>query len=381
MKKTLYMAVFICLLATATQVNAQFIVHPNGNAELGEDCFDPENPGMAPMYLQWLDTVTVLRVFGRYGDYAAGAHMTFGDTYLFNTYNALVGELGYTDSDRLWLHGKFGTYLTAGTNAQDTIMYYDPSRADVVRFNKDVHTSGVFVQSDERFKENVQPVGEVLQSLENLDAVTYTLKNNSARSREINDATPALTDKAQRDKAFFDQLYAANEKGSERYGFLAQNVQEVFPELVHTDNTGYMYVDYIGLIPILVQSINELNAKIAVLEAEKQADETTAPVFQAPAQSGQSELEAALTSAKLYQNAPNPWSSETVIRYNLPQSVNRADIYIYDMQGSQLMSIPAQGRGESQVTITARDLKAGMYLYALVADGTLIDSKQMILTK
>ena len=70
-----------------------------------------------------------------------------------------------------------------------------------------------------------------------------------------------------------------------------------------------------------------------------------------------------------------------MIRYNLPQSVNRADIYIYDMQGSQLMSIPAQGRGESQVTITARDLKAGMYLYALVADGTLIDSKQMILTK
>ena len=45
------------------------------------------------------------------------------------------------------------------------------------------------------------------------------------------------------------------------------------------------------------------------------------------------------------------------------------------------MSLPANGRGESQITLTARDLKAGMYLYALVADGTLIDSKQMILTK
>ena len=41
----------------------------------------------------------------------------------------------------------------------------------------------------------------------------------------------------------------------------------------------------------------------------------------------------------------------------------------------------AEGRGESQVTLTARDLKAGMYLYALVADGQLIDSRQMILTK
>ena len=57
MKKILSLAVFGCLLAFANPVNAQLIVHPNGNAELGEDCFDPENPGMAPMYLQWLDTV------------------------------------------------------------------------------------------------------------------------------------------------------------------------------------------------------------------------------------------------------------------------------------------------------------------------------------
>ena len=98
-------------------------------------------------------------------------------------------------------------------------------------------------------------------------------------------------------------------------------------------------------------------------------------------QASQSEMEASLSAPKLYQNAPNPWSSETVIRYRLPDNVSRADIYIYDMQGAQIKSIPATGRGESQVTLTAHDLKAGMYLYALVADGALVDSKQMILTK
>ena len=70
-----------------------------------------------------------------------------------------------------------------------------------------------------------------------------------------------------------------------------------------------------------------------------------------------------------------------MIRYSLPPTIAKADIYIYDMQGAQLKCIPAQGRGESQVALTARDLKAGMYLYALVADGALVDSKQMILTK
>jgi hypothetical protein len=379
MKKFLILAV-LCLLASASPVSAQLIIHNNGNAELGVDPFNYQNPNLNPQVLNWLDTVTVLRIYGRYGNQAAGGHLTFGDTYLYNTYNVLVGELGYTDCDKLWLHGKDGTYLTANSASADTVMYYDPYvKGNYVGFKKDVHTSGVFVQSDERFKENVEPITDVLSSLDNLEAVSYTLKNDLAKSREAVASIDALTEKAQRDKEAYDKFCAENENGSERFGFLAQNVKEVFPELVHTDNTGYMYVDYIGLIPILVQSINELKAKVEELTAEKSDEET--PLMGAPHQASQSELEASLGAAKLYQNAPNPWSSETVIRYSLPQNVAKADIYIYDMQGAQLKCIPAQGRGESQVTVTARDLKAGMYLYALVADGALVDSKQMILTK
>ena len=147
----------LCLLASATPVSAQLIIHNNGNAEMGVNPFDPHNTNLNPMFLNWLDTVTVLRVFGRYGNQAAGGHLTFGDTYLYNTYNVLVGELGYTDCDKLWLHGKSGAYLTANSAAADTVMYYDPfAKGNYVGFNKDVHTSGVFVQSDERFKENVE---------------------------------------------------------------------------------------------------------------------------------------------------------------------------------------------------------------------------------
>ena len=62
-----------------------------------------------------------------------------------------------------------------------------------MKFNKDVHTSGVFLQSDERFKENIEPVSGVLPSLENLEAVTYTLKNDNAKHREIMESMPAYT--------------------------------------------------------------------------------------------------------------------------------------------------------------------------------------------
>ena len=380
MKRIILLAALFCLLANAIPMSAQLKVKNNGHIAIGQDPHDPVPTGLNPNYYNWLDTVTTLKVFGNRGNYAAGGHMTFGDILLYYQHNVTVGELGFTDTDRLWLQGSNGVYMTATPGGADTIMYYDPYRSTAVQFRKDVNTSGVFIQSDERFKENVEPMQDVLPSLDRLEAVSYTLKNDYAQEcRATLTGMPALTEKDTRNKDFYDRFYSEQENGSERFGFLAQNVKEVFPELVHSDNNGYMYVDYIGLIPILVQSINELRAELAEVKGEKQEGE--APLMQAPAQSAQSEMEAGLTSAKLYQNAPNPWDSQTVIRYRLLQGVTRADIYIYDMQGSQLKCIPAQGRGESQVTLTAHDLNAGMYIYALVADGTLIDSKQMILTK
>ena len=338
MKKLLILAV-LCLLASASTVSAQLIIRNSGHAEIGTNPIVNDS-----------DMVTTLKIFGDSILGSAG-RITFGDSaYVY------IGEKGTDNTNKLFLYGKKGVYMSiAQPDVPTTIAYYDADVDDNFNFNFDVTVPTMYMQSDERYKENIEPVGEVLPSLRNLQPVTYNLKSRKS------DGT---------------MRHSAN-NGSERYGFIAQNVKDVFPELVHADNNGYLSVDYIGLIPILVHSINELRAELAELKGEKQED---AP-FMAGQQAAQSELEASLGAAKLYQNAPNPWSSETVIRYSLPQNVAKADIYIYDMQGAQLKCIPAQGRGESQVTLTARDLKAGMYLYALVADGTLVDSKQMILTK
>ena len=83
----------------------------------------------------------------------------------------------------------------------------------------------------------------------------------------------------------------------------------------------------------------------------------------------------------LYQNNPNPFSQATVIKYQLPQTVQTAYIYVYDMSGKQLGSHILLDRGEGQLTISANEYHAGMYLYSLIADGQEIDTKRMILTK
>ncbi len=350
---------FVCLLASSNQMSAQLIIRNSGHAEVGV------NPAPTDS-----DTVTVLKLFGENGANPTPARITFGDIPT-SGYNVVIGEMSNDNTNKLWLHGANGVYFTRnlGDINVDTLMYYDNNSTSFT-FNTDVQVHGLFVQSDERLKEDIEPVEDVLSALSTLEPVTYRLKSHRASTRPM-DLTAST-----KDREIMDHYYRSLEQGSERYGFLAQNVEEAFPQLVHTDADGMMSVDYIGLIPVLVECINELQAQLSELKGG-----TETPVALTSQQAGIDEAAIGLTSAKLYQNAPNPWSSETVIRYCLPQNVVTADIYIYDMEGKQLKRIAATGRGESQVTLTAHDLKAGMYLYALVADGKLIDSKQMILTK
>ncbi len=50
-------------------------------------------------------------------------------------------------------------------------------------------------------------------------------------------------------------------------GFIAQEVQKIFPELVQTDDKGFLSVNYIGLIPHLIEAVKELKKENAELKA------------------------------------------------------------------------------------------------------------------
>ena len=49
-------------------------------------------------------------------------------------------------------------------------------------------------------------------------------------------------------------------------GVIAQEVEQVFPELVGVDERGYKTVNYIGLIAPLIEAVKELDARITALE-------------------------------------------------------------------------------------------------------------------
>lgn len=373
MKKFLFIAL-LCVLATSS-IFAQLKVKENGQIEIGiEPEYSPDFPQ------ENLDIFTKLKIYGIMPNGASGK-MSFGDQLSKWSFNVVVGELGNDDSDRLWLHGKMGTYITAYPGSNDTVCFYDIDKGNFFKFNHDVHTSGVFISSDRRFKDSIAALDESLSGIHKLKGISYKLKPQVNYSTFAETSGKALTEKEKRDNAFFKKVAEREKNVPARYGFIAQDVKEIFPELVHTDNSGYMYVDYIGMIPLLVNAINELKdsyeAEITTLN-DKIEDIQNGKDNTQIASDGK--IEKDIVPA-LFQNSPNPFSVSTKINYTLPYTVRQADIYIYDMQGQQIRKIEVTDRGASSITIQGSELPAGMYIYSLIADNCEIDSKRMILTQ
>jgi len=51
-------------------------------------------------------------------------------------------------------------------------------------------------------------------------------------------------------------------------GVIAQELEQVFPDLVTTDERGFKKVNYVGLIGPLIEAVKELDARLTALETK-----------------------------------------------------------------------------------------------------------------
>jgi FtsZ-binding cell division protein ZapB len=126
-----------------------------------------------------------------------------------------------------------------------------------------VTCTGLTQTSDERIKTNIQSMTSTLGSLIQLRAVTYNLTSFSissiAKTTNKNDTIGASGGSKPQG---LDSIYI----NRSHMGFLAQEIQTIYPNLVYTDKNGLMSIDYIGVIPILVESLKEENTTITTLQ-------------------------------------------------------------------------------------------------------------------
>ncbi|MFA6057704.1 MAG: tail fiber domain-containing protein [Taibaiella sp.] len=203
--------------------------------------------------------------------------------------------------------------------------------------------------SDRRFKENVKEINKPLELIRQLSGKIYTFKTKG--------------------------FPAWNFDGGLQYGFIAQELKKVMPELVKEDNEGYLGVNYTMLIPVLTEAIKAQQQEIELLKQEvtslkdNRSSQTTLAIAGVSA-----------SEAYLAQNVPNPFNQTTNISYKLPAGISAATLGIYDLNGKEIRLFQLSREATGSVTINGGDLKPGMYVYTLIIDGKYFNSKKMILT-
>jgi hypothetical protein len=153
---------------------------------------------------------------------------------------------------------------------------------------------------------------------------------------------------------------------------------EYYPNLVKQDDEGFYSINYISLIPILVEAVKEQQSMIEHLRQEIDSLRSDGR-FKNALRSEDRSIDKT-SSALLYQNKPNPFNTDTEIEFYLPEQINTARINIYNLSGVQIKTYQVSQREKGSHIIRAEELSPGMYLYSLITDGDLIDTKRMVLT-
>lgn len=68
-----------------------------------------------------------------------------------------------------------------------------------------------------------------------------------------------------------DSLYSKYDTGGKikrHFGFIAQDFQKIFPDLVYKDSLGYLSIDYISIIPVLVEAVKQQQKTIEDMQAQ-----------------------------------------------------------------------------------------------------------------
>jgi hypothetical protein len=100
--------------------------------------------------------------------------------------------------------------------------------------SNDLTVSGdVVISSDARLKSNIVSLGSTLSKLLQIDGKSYEMK------------------------------------GKQKIGVLAQEIKEVFPELVSEDDNEMLAVNYQGLVPVLINALKEQQSEIDELKEQE----------------------------------------------------------------------------------------------------------------
>ena len=259
--------------------------------------------------------------------------------------------------------GRDNLRLVANDNANDwSIFSADGSDGDLFLYKNGTFkgffdaTTGLYMTSDKRLKKDIIPVTSIMENVMKLQPKKYHFIQDPEAKK-----------------------YS--------FGFIAQDVNEIFPEFVatYTDRkTGEerLALNYDNFGVIAIKAIQEQQMQIN--EQKKEIEELKKMVLKLTSAAGGENIFSGtvpINSAidvMLEQNQPNPFNQNTIIRYKIPANAN-AQMLVYDATGLLVKTLQAPESG--QVQIHSYDLKPGVYTYRLSVNGKPSVSRKMVIAK
>ena len=182
-----------------------------------------------------------LFVSGRYAYYATGSGNSLRVVDLGGAYIQEL-ETGGLETGTATIRTNLSIYndadikggLTVGRGAQIT---------GNMAVNGDIcHTGGIAACSDLRYKNNILPIAGALSSVLQMQGVNYYWDKTKFPDKQFSD--------------------------TKQIGFIAQDIEKLYPECVFTDEKGYKAIDYAKLTPVLVEAIKDQNNQLQRLQNE-----------------------------------------------------------------------------------------------------------------
>lgn len=215
---------------------------------------------------------------------------------------------------------------------------------------------GGYIGSDLKYKSNIKNTNNALSLIKNLNAVEYNINNKYSTDQERN-----------------------------YYGFIAQEVQKVIPNIVRTLPDSSLAVSYIQIVPLLVEAIKTQQIQIDSLKVELINNLQKFNELHLSSRNNISlddKVNLQNLNGELLQNQPNPFTGKTIIPFK-NYTIEEAFIIIINSNGEVVHKInPSNSHSEINfVEFNFNQLSQGTYYYSLFIGESFVDTKKMILLK
>jgi hypothetical protein len=263
MRKTLLvLAVTIISLNVA---KAQMNVASNGNVMIGSTSATP---------------ITPLHVLG-------STYLPFGNSYWIGSTNDAGQRLRlHNDGQNTFIDFYANLFFRYGSASSDYSIifhsngcmsigygYWTPNPSYPLQVNGYILANGQLLPSDSRLKKNVESLSNNKSNLLKLKGVKFDYNSDVAISQttvdNISNTTAVGAAKNDTVKNVPTTRKISPDVSSRKhFGFIAQDLQKIYPELVFEDKDGLLSVDYTSLIPMLVEAIKEQDSILTVQSAQ-----------------------------------------------------------------------------------------------------------------